>query len=102
MSLLSEVSSSLLAIGQEALQNAELHSHATRIEVALAADPQSVTLCVTDNGRGLQGAGVRKEAGHLGLRRMRAAALTVGGRLNLGPVEGGGLRVEAILPLQGR
>jgi signal transduction histidine kinase len=100
--LLSEVASSLLAIGQESLQNAELHSGATRIDVAFAIDTERVTLSVTDNGRGLQGVGRPKksEAGHLGLRRMRAAALNVGGQLNLSPVEGGGLSVEAKLPLQ--
>lgn len=67
-------------VAQEALTNAIKHSAATRIVLGLTHDATSVTLTVTDDGRGL-GAAVVEGAGITG---MRERALLLGARLHVG------------------
>jgi signal transduction histidine kinase len=99
-----DVASALVHIGDEALRNADLHSDGSRVEVRLEAGDDEITLLIADDGRGMQAATlsnwVDEPRGHLGLRRMRAAATDVGGSLTIRPNEGGGLCVEARVPLR--
>jgi signal transduction histidine kinase len=99
----SDVAAALFVIGTESLQNAELHSGAQQIDITLHADEDRIMLSVLDDGCGLGDGSMTHPAelaGHLGLRRMDEAARHVGGRLRLQPREGGGLCVEAEIPVR--
>jgi signal transduction histidine kinase len=68
--------------------------------VRLALDPDIVEVEVTDDGPGRTGGvaiGTRK-----GLIGMRERVELFGGRFSAGPMEGGGFRVFATLPRDGR
>ena len=73
--------------------------------MTLDVDRTSVRAVIRDNGRGLSGDELDKmlmeNRGHLGLRGMRAAARRAGGTLRIFSGEGGGLNVEAVMPLDG-
>ena len=65
--------------------------------MGLSFDPTSVELAVTDDGPGTVGSvavGTRR-----GLIGMRERVELFGGRFSAGPMEGGGFRVFARLPL---
>ena len=61
-------------IGYEAIRNACVHSHASRIDVALEYG-HDLTLRISDNGLGIDAAVIESgKEGHFGLRRMREGA----------------------------
>jgi PAS domain S-box-containing protein len=72
------VASHLYRIAQEAVHNALKHSRATRIELELVSQPDSVELRVRDNGVGLP---VATHSRGLGLHTMEQRARLIGGRL---------------------
>ena len=81
-------------VAQEALTNVVRHADARRAQVTLRSAGDLVVLEVSDDGRGLAGAGEGT-----GLRGMRERALLVGARLTLGPGEAGGTVVRlAVTP----
>jgi signal transduction histidine kinase len=86
-------------IVQEALTNTLRHARATRAEVTVRYGADAVEVEVRDDGRGApdgEGGG-----GH-GLAGMRERAALMGGTLDAGPLERGGYRVHARLPLVAR
>lgn len=86
-------------IVQEALNNVARHAGArhARLHIGPAA-PGSVLVEIDDDGSGLPTA--RAAAGsHYGLEIMGERARRLGGRLELGPREGGGTRVRLVFPL---
>ena len=89
-------------IVQEALTNTLKHAAGpTRVSVAIAYRPDSVTVDVHDDGARR---GVRPEprtAGH-GLTGMRERAAVYGGAVSAGPDPAGGWQVHAHLPLTPR
>jgi signal transduction histidine kinase len=88
-------------ITQEALTNVLKHAGpGAAANVRLALDPDIVEVEVTDDGPGRTGGvaiGTRK-----GLIGMRERVELFGGRFSAGPMEGGGFRVFATLPRDGR
>lgn len=97
-----DVASAIIRSGQEALQNADLHSGGTRVDVAVIFDEKRVRLRVSDNGSGIPPDSLPRlldSPGHLGIRHMRAAAQGAGGNLAMDRSEGGGLCVEVTVPL---
>jgi len=83
-----------LRIVTEAVANADRHARATRIGVALRMCGDDLHVTVTDDGIGPPdgpGTGV-------GLRSMAERAAELGGRATVGPADGGGTRVHAVLP----
>jgi len=84
------------AIAGEAFGNALRHSVASRIEIEARRCDGVLVLTVTDNGIGLP---ARPRSG-VGLVSMRERAAEVGGRLDVGPSDGGGTTVRAVLPLE--
>jgi signal transduction histidine kinase len=91
---------------QEALTNVIKHAgKPTRVDVTVRRLPGSLTVEVTDDGRGLaaRSPDVRTDgssangSGH-GLVGMRERAELWGGELSVGPATGGGYRVKALFP----
>ncbi|MDG4824254.1 sensor histidine kinase [Asanoa sp. WMMD1127] len=95
-----EVDRAAFRIVQEALTNVRRHAGAgVSAAVAVAYAPDRVTVTVTDDGAG--GGAVAAGPSGNGIAGMRARAAALGGTLTAGPAEGGGWRVEAVLPDQG-
>jgi signal transduction histidine kinase len=84
---------------QEALNNAEAHSQAGRLDVSLCFGAEDVTARVTDNGCGFDLASVRTDPrSHLGLIGMRQRAEGIGGFLDIWSTPGKGTQVTLVLP----
>ncbi len=83
-------------IAQEAVTNALRHADASAISVELSADDGTLTLVVTDDGKGLDGV----PAGS-GIRGMRERALIVGAKLEIQSSQGAGTSVVLRLAATG-
>ena len=94
-----ETETHLFRIGQEALTNVARHSGATKVEIRLMAEDNTIHLSIGDNGRGLP---VEVEPGRkgLGMTGMRARARTAGGELTIGQFEGSGVLLDVVVPKQ--
>ncbi|MDH6134323.1 signal transduction histidine kinase [Kitasatospora sp. MAA4] len=89
----------VLRVAQEALHNALRHAGAARVAVTLRGTAgRGAVLRVTDDGRGFDPEGVRREGRHLGLVSMRDRAQTVGGSLTLTSAPGRGTVIELEVP----
>lgn len=86
-----EIEQTLFRIAQEALSNIVRHSQATNVKVELAYDPQSVSLTVSDNGKGFDLAEV--EGRGIGLRSMRERIEALGGVFKVESSYGRGTRL---------
>ena len=85
-------------IVQEALTNVVRHAQARTVKVGLDYAGRSLTVSVTDDGRG--GAGPGRTAPGFGIVGMRERAQACGGTLHTGAGSGGrGFRVSATLPV---
>jgi signal transduction histidine kinase len=82
---------------QEALTNTLRHARAQRAEVTVRYGTDSLELDVRDDGRAVPGDDA--DTGGHGLVGMRERAALLGGTLEAGPLEGGGYRVHARLPV---
>lgn len=83
----------LYRIAQEALHNIVKHAHASHVLVVLDARADgSVTLTITDDGRGFDPDDC--PPGHLGVSIMRERADEIGARLRIESSPGHGARVE--------
>jgi len=82
-------------IAQESCANALRHSGANTIELSLRAGADEVELVVRDNGHGWRADAERER----GIRGMRERALSIGGRLDIGPAaDGPGTEVRLRVP----
>jgi signal transduction histidine kinase len=85
-------------IGFEAIRNACVHSHASRIDAVLEY-AQDLTLRVSDNGEGIDAAVIdHGREGHFGLRGMRERAERIGARFSLVSNPGKGTIITLIVP----
>jgi signal transduction histidine kinase len=91
---------SAVRVVQEALSNVVRHAGAAATRVELAYEPERVTVTVTDDGRRRvpRDDGERASGGH-GQLHMRERVAVAGGRLEVGPLRGGGYRVCASFPV---
>jgi signal transduction histidine kinase len=87
-------------IAQEALNNCRKHSRASTVWMTLEVLPDSLTIAIEDNGKGLPPADVPKPLGSfgIGMRSMRARAEQMDGSLFVTANEPHGVRVLAELP----
>lgn len=83
---------------QEALTNTVKHAAASRAEVVLAWSPETLSIRVTDDGRGPHVDGTSRSRGH-GLVGMRERVAAYGGSFRADAAESGGFEVEARIPL---
>lgn len=88
----------LYRIVQESLTNVGRHAQATTVAIRLVEEDGWLVLTVQDDGRGLPDDPARSESGR-GMLGMRERAELLGGRFDVRSAEGGGLLVEARLPL---
>lgn len=93
------VETAVFRIVQEALTNILKHARARHAAIEVAITPRYVSVVITDDGRGfdLSAVTTRREGG-MGLLGMRERAELLGGTLRLKSGEGGGTRVEAMIP----
>jgi signal transduction histidine kinase len=84
-------------IVQEALTNVLRHAEASTAHVRVTASADELDIEVTDDGN----ADNSGAPAGLGLRGMFERATVLGGRIDVGPIEEGGWRVHAVLPLTG-
>jgi signal transduction histidine kinase len=93
------IENQLLRVGQEAITNAVRHAAASRIRVDLEGRPESVTLSVSDDGRGFDyQEKLAESTDHYGLSTMRERAEELGGRLRITTAAGHGTTVTAVVP----
>jgi two-component system sensor kinase FixL len=85
------VATHLYRIAQEAVQNAIRHGKASRITIELNSRPETVRLCVVDNGVGFPDGDLLKPG--MGLRTMGHRAHVIGGVLEIRRQARGGSRV---------
>jgi two-component system, NarL family, sensor histidine kinase UhpB len=84
-------------VAQESLTNALRHSDAATATVSLKSDSETITLTVTDDGKGIPD---RLPAATAGIAGMRERALLVGGRLSIGSSQGQGTEVQLTVPVE--
>jgi PAS domain S-box-containing protein len=87
----------LFRVSQEAIRNALAHSGATVIDVHLQGAADTLTLRVTDNGRGFDP--LASQASGLGLLTMRERVELVGGTLAVEAAQPTGTTIRADVPL---
>jgi signal transduction histidine kinase len=93
---------SAVRVVQEALSNVLRHAGGAATTVEVAYDPDRVTVTVTDDGRRrlpVPDRSAETASGGHGQLHMRERVSVAGGRLEVGPVRGGGYRVRAAFPV---
>lgn len=95
-----KVEEHLLRVGLEAVSNAVRHARASLVRLELLYSTDSITLRVSDNGRGFDPSEAERHAGsHWGLATMKERADAIGGQLSLVSRLGVGTSLEMIAPL---
>jgi signal transduction histidine kinase len=84
-------------IAREALRNAFHHADAQHVEAHVIYEPEHFTLQISDDGKGMAPDAESKQK-HYGLTGMRERAVRAGGKLDIGPAPGGGVRVSFTVP----
>jgi signal transduction histidine kinase/ligand-binding sensor domain-containing protein len=94
-----EIEEELLRIAQEAANNANRHAQATEIRIALDYGAGSLTLSVSDDGRGFDFEEGYGKSGHWGLKNMQERAALIRGTCKITTAVGQGTKVEVRVPL---
>ena len=93
-----ELRHNVFLAAKECINNIVKHAHATSAWLRLRLEPESFTLEIEDNGRGLPADAENK--GRNGLRNMRKRLEDIGGTFEVGAGAEGGTRVKLTAPLQ--
>jgi len=90
----------LFSFARELLGNAARHAHASEVRVRMARAPDSVTLEVSDDGRGMPDGRVQEALleGHIGLAEITERVAALNGRIAMTTSPGGGTRFAVTLP----
>ncbi|MGB2939920.1 MAG: GAF domain-containing protein [Candidatus Dormiibacterota bacterium] len=97
------VEQTMFSVAQEALGNIRKHAHATRVEVSLKSEGDTVVGVVRDNGDGFDVAETqanydKRESQSLGLVNMTERAERVGGTFRIESAAGQGTTVTIVVP----
>jgi signal transduction histidine kinase len=93
------IGAAVYRLAQESITNAVRHArHATRVDVRVVGDADSVHLTVVDDG---DPASAARSAWGYGILGMKERAALLGGTLEAGPGPGRGWVVSAVLPRSG-
>ncbi len=85
---------------QEALQNAQRHSRASKVTINLDRQRHSVVVSIEDNGVGFDvQEQLMAQVGHFGLTSMRERSQLIGGELEIISAPGKGTKVVLTVPL---
>lgn len=101
----SEVELVLYRVAQEAMTNIAKHARASRAEIVLVRNVDSVEITIDDDGRGFNPAipTRRDESGlGLGLFGMEERVALVGGKLSIHQLHPSGVRIKGWIPITGR
>jgi signal transduction histidine kinase len=94
------VAANLILVAQEAVTNALKHAGGTAIDVSIAFDEDTVTLCVRDDGRGFDvDRRPGPSEGHFGIDGMIDRMLAFGGTCSLQSTPRRGTTVTAVAPI---
>lgn len=85
---------------QEAIQNSIKHGHATRIEINLAVEDETVNIDVVDNGVGFAKTDESKNG--VGRLNMRHRVELLGGKIDWRSGKGSGTRVNISIPYESK
>jgi len=94
----SAVGAAAYRIVQEALTNVLRHAKATNARVRVREREETLDIEITDDGQ----TDTTGTSPGLGLRGMAERSAALGGQLDAGPVQEGGWRVHAVLPLRAK
>ena len=103
--LSSDVETVCFRIVQEAVTNTIRHAGASHVRVELKVEGDTLTLSVSDNGRGYEIAEARRrslETGHAGLFGIEERAMLAGGKVEFDSAPGRGATIRAAFPLHYR
>jgi two-component system sensor histidine kinase DesK len=86
---------------REGVTNVIRHSQANRCTISFASDGDAVSLTLTDDGRGTAHSddAVPRRIGGSGLAGLAERVAAAGGRMEVGPLPGGGYRLHVTAPL---
>lgn len=96
-----ETEREVLRIAQEAIHNVKKHARASRLSVRMDYDERSLTVKVSDNGRGFETAAMNGKsgtAGHYGLTGMRERAELIHAKLEITSELEQGTTVTLLVP----
>jgi signal transduction histidine kinase len=98
--LSTEVEQLVFRTAQEAIRNVAAHAGAEHVDIEVTRNDASLTLRVSDDGRGFDQAAVadRREQGHLGLVMLGDLAQSAGGSLRIISEPGDGTTIELEVP----
>ena len=96
-SLIPEIEEELLRIAQEAVHNAIRHAQAKSIQVALEYTKKTLTLTVSDDGRGFDLAEGLRKTDHWGLKNMQERAAQIRSTYNIASAAGAGTVITVCL-----
>ena len=99
VALPSRVEHAILRIAQEALSNAARHAEATKITLVLQPEETTVTLTITDNGKGFALENASEQSyDSLGLRTMHERVQELHGSFEIKSAPGQGTHIHISLP----
>ena len=90
-----EVEQALYRVTQESLANVARHSHATRVDLSLVYNGETVQLSLSDNGRGFD---MNSKPGGMGLRSIRDRISSIHGTIQIQSAPGHGTRLLVQVP----
>lgn len=93
-----EVRTVVFRMVQEALTNVSRYAKASKVEINLVADGQTINVTITDNGCGME-PGAADKPTSFGLLGMRERVETLGGTLCIESAPGQGTRIEGTISL---
>ena len=93
-----ERTTALFRILQESLANVSRHARASRVQIALRRDANSISIRISDNGTGITPEDQRK-TGSFGLLGMRERINAMGGQFVIERKPDGGTKIVASLPI---
>ena len=97
-----EMDVTLYRIAQEALNNVEKHSRASRAELILTCTHSHALLIIYDNGRGFQRLAARSRKPGWGLENMNERARLLGGSFEIKSLVEKGTKISVSIPFGNR
>jgi len=94
-----ETGTAVFRVFQEVLTNVARHANATRVEILMQFNPNTLLLDVQDNGKGISESDTRNPKS-LGLLGMRERVLLIGGKIEITGSNGRGTKVTVVVPLR--